>query len=117
MCIVLSTPLTYTVYLFHFSFAKEFGHPDWQGYGLFIHRWTKRYGIVNKAICGSKDSAAPNDELETWKETVLLPTLASTHQMTFTMVMKLRCFTNRCHTELTALTVTSLQALQNVKTD
>ena len=65
-----------TVYLFHFSFAKEFGHPDWQGYGSFIHRWTKRYGIVNKAICGSKESAAPNDELETWKETVLLPTLA-----------------------------------------
>ena len=31
---------------------------------------------VNKAICGSKESAAPNDKLETWKETVLLPTLA-----------------------------------------
>ena len=45
------------------------------------------------------------------------PPLPGTHQMTFTMVMKLPCFTNRCHTELTALTVTSLQALQNVKTD
>ena len=43
--------------------------------GLWIG-WTKRYGIVNKAICGSKECAAPNDELETWKETVLLPTLA-----------------------------------------
>ena len=31
---------------------------------------------MNKAICGSKESATPNDELETWKETVLLPTLA-----------------------------------------
>ena len=31
---------------------------------------------MNKAICGSKESAAPNDELETWKETVLVPTLA-----------------------------------------
>ena len=31
---------------------------------------------MNKAICGSKESAAPHDELETWKETVLLPTLA-----------------------------------------
>ena len=61
---------------FFFSFAKEFGHPDWQGYGSFIHQWTKRYGIVNKAICGSKESAAHNDELETWKEMVLLPTLA-----------------------------------------
>ena len=30
---------------------------------------------MNKAICGSKESAIPNDELETWKETVLLPTL------------------------------------------
>ena len=32
--------------------------------------------MVNKAICGSKESAAPHDKLETWKETVLLPTLA-----------------------------------------
>ena len=31
---------------------------------------------MNKAICGSKKSAAPHDELETWKETVLVPTLA-----------------------------------------
>ena len=31
---------------------------------------------MNKAICGSKESAAPHDELETWKETVLVPTLA-----------------------------------------
>ena len=69
--------LRHTLYIyFIFSFAKEFGHPDWQGYGSFIHRWTKRYGIVNKAICGSKESVTPNDELETWKETVLFPTLA-----------------------------------------
>ena len=31
---------------------------------------------MNKAICGSKESAAPHDELETWKETVLVPILA-----------------------------------------
>ena len=31
---------------------------------------------MNKAICGSKESATPNDELETWKETVLVPTLS-----------------------------------------
>ena len=66
----------YACHFLFFSFAKQFGHADWQGYGSFIHRWTKRYGIVNKAICGSKESAAPQDELETWKETVLLPTLA-----------------------------------------
>ena len=45
------------------------------------------------------------------------PPSPGTHQMTFTMGMKLPCFTNRCHTELTALMVTSLQALQNVNTD
>ena len=31
---------------------------------------------MNKALCGSKESATPHDELETWKETVLVPTLA-----------------------------------------
>ena len=31
---------------------------------------------MNKAICGSKESATPHYELETWKETVLYPTLA-----------------------------------------
>ena len=79
MCIVLLALSMYTIlqYIyFIFSFAKEFRHPDWQGCGSFIHWWTKRYGIVNKAICGSYESAAPNDELETWKETLLLPTLA-----------------------------------------
>ena len=45
------------------------------------------------------------------------PPCPGTHQMTFTMVMKLPCFTSHCHTELTALTVTSLQALQNIKID
>ena len=45
------------------------------------------------------------------------PPSPGTHQTTFTMVMKLPCFTNRCHTELTALMVTSLQALQNIKID
>ena len=31
---------------------------------------------MNKAICGSKESATPHDELQMWKETVLVPTLA-----------------------------------------
>ena len=61
-------------FLFH-SFAKQFGHDDWQGYGSFIHWWTKRYSIVNKAICGMKESATNADELEECKETVLIPTL------------------------------------------
>ena len=61
-------------FLFH-SFAKQFGHDDWQGYGLLIHWWTKRYGIVNKAICSTKESATNADELEEWTHTVLIPTL------------------------------------------
>ena len=64
------------------------------------------------------ESAAPHDELETWKETALVPSfLPGTHQMTFTMGMKQPCFTSCYLTGLTALMVTSLQALQNVKTD
>ena len=58
------------------SFAKQFGHDYWQGYGSFIHWWTKIYGIVNKAICGTKESATPTDQgVEEQKETVHIPTL------------------------------------------
>ena len=64
--------LLFSCYLFH-SFAKQFGHNDWQGDGSFIHRWTKRYGIVNKAICGTKELATQADVLEEWIETVLIP--------------------------------------------
>ena len=47
-----------------------------QGYGSFIHRWTKRVqAIVNKAICGTKESATNADELEEWTHTILIPTL------------------------------------------
>ena len=35
----------------------------------------KRYGIVNKAICSTKESATNADELEDWTHTVLIPTL------------------------------------------
>ena len=121
MCIVLLTPSTYTyttLYLFHSSsFAKKLGHPDWQGYGSFIHWWTKRYGIINKAICGSKESATPMMNWRPGRKQSFSCLWPGTHQTTFTMVMKLPCFTSHCHTELTALMVTSLQALQNVKTD
>ena len=63
----------YLLCFFIHSFAKQLGHDDWQGYGSFIHWWTKIYGIVNKAICGTKESATPIDQLEDWKETVLIP--------------------------------------------
>ena len=102
-----------TVYLFHFSFAKEFGHPDWQGYGSFIHQWTKRYSIVNKAICGSKESTTPMMNWRPGRKRFFSPPWPGTHETTFTIVMKLPCFTSCCHIELTVLTVTSLQALQD----
>ena len=47
----------------------------------------------------------------------LSPLLPGTHQMTFTVGMKLPCFTSCCLTGLIALMETSLQALQNIKTD
>ena len=70
------TCLTYGLF-FPYNFAKQFGHEDRKGYGSFMYWWTKRYGIVNKGICGSKESAAPSDELETWKEAVFIPTLTA----------------------------------------
>ena len=45
------------------------------------------------------------------------PPLPGTYQTTFTMGMKLPCFTSRCLIGLIAVMVTSLQALQNIKTD
>ena len=72
---------------------------------------------MNKAICGSKESVAPMMNWKPGRKLFLSPPLPGTHQMTFTMGMKLPCFTSRCLTGLTALMVTSLQVLQNVKTD
>ena len=76
MLTISSTCSTYYCIFFSFhSLAKQFGHDDRQGYESFIHRWTKWYGIVNKAICGTKESATNADELEEWTHTVLIPTL------------------------------------------
>ena len=72
---------------------------------------------MNKAICGSKESAAPHDELETWKETVLVPTLARYSPNNIYNGMKLPCFTSRCLTGPIVLRGTSQQVLQNVETD
>ena len=30
---------------------------------------------MNRVVCGTKESATPKDQLEEWKETVLIPTL------------------------------------------
>ena len=66
---------------------------------------------MNKAICGSKESATPSDELVTWKEMILLPTLAKYSPNDITIVMKLPYFTSHCLTGLIVLMVTSLQVL------
>ena len=75
-------------------------------------------GLRGMAICGSKESAAP--PMMNWKpgrKLFFSPPLPGTHQMTFTMGMKLPCFTSCYLTGLTAFMVTSLQVLQNIKTD
>ena len=61
---------------------------NWQANGSYIHQWTKRFGIVNKAVCGTKESATGKDQLEEWKETVLFPALKAYAPKTYTMVMK-----------------------------
>ena len=105
------------LYLTHFSFAKQFGHDDWQGYWLFIHRWTKWYGIVNKAICGTKESATNADELEEYTHTLyLFLHWKATPQVIFTTVMRQLYSTNLFLIELIAVLMTSLLFLQNVKT-
>ena len=53
---------------------------------------------MNKAICGSKESAAPHDELETWKETVLVPPLARYSPNDIYNRDETACFTSRCLT-------------------
>ena len=108
------------MFIFHlyiFSFAKQFGHPYLQGYGSFIHQWTKRYGIMNKAICFSEELAAPIDELEEWIESVLIPTLTGHSPNISTTVTKQPCSTSLFLTELTALVLTSLLVLPNIKTN
>ena len=72
---------------------------------------------MNKAICGSKESATPHDELETWKETVLVPTLARYSPNDIYNGDETALFYKSLLTGLTALMVTSPQVLQNVKTD
>ena len=72
---------------------------------------------MNKAICGSEESTAP--PMMNWRpgrKLFFCPPLLGTHQMTFTMGMKLPCFTSHCLTGPIALMVTSLQVLQNAKT-
>ena len=68
------------------------------------------------AISGMKELATQADELEEWKETVLIPTLESYSPVIFTMVMKQHCSTNLFLIELIAMLMTSILVLQIVKT-
>ena len=103
---------------FYFSFAKEFGRPDWEGYGLFIHTGGPRdMALSTRQSVVARSQPPPMMNWKPGKKQFLCLPLPGTHQMTFTMGMKLPCFTNRCLIGPTALMVTSLQALQNVKTD
>ena len=63
----------------------------------------------------AKSRPIPMMNLKPGKKLFFSPPLPGTHQMTFTMGMKLPCFTSRCLIGLIALM--ALQALQNVKTD
>ena len=75
LTISLTCSTYYCIFFSFHSFANQFGHDDRQGYGSFMHRWTKWYGIVNKAVCSTKESVTNADELEEWTHTVLIPTL------------------------------------------
>ena len=65
----------------------------------------------------AKNRRLPMMNLKPGRKLFFSPPLPGTHQMTFTMGMKLPCFTSHCLIGLIALMVTSLQALQNIKTD
>ena len=107
---------TYSIFII-FSFAKQFGHDDWQANPSYIHRWTKRYGIVNKAVCSTKESAAGKDQLEEWKETILYPTLESYGLQDIYTVTKQHYSTSVFLIEHTARLVRNLLVLQSVRTD
>ena len=66
---------------------------------------------MNKAVCGTKESATGKDQLEEWKETVLYPTLEGYAPKTYTMVMKQHYSTSVCLTEHTARLVRNLLVL------
>ena len=65
----------------------------------------------------AKSQRLPMMNLKPGRKLFFSPPLPGTHQMTFTMGMKLPCFTSHCLIGLIALMVISLQALQNIKTD
>ena len=102
---------------FYFSFAKEFGHPDWEGYGSFIHSGPRDMALSTRQSVVARSQPPPMINWKHGKKQFLSLPFRGTHLTTFTMGMKLPCFTSHCLIGPTALMVTSLQVLQNVKTD
>ena len=65
----------------------------------------------------AKSQPPPMMNWKPGRKLFLSPLFPGTHQTTFTIGMKLPCFTSHCLTGPIVLMVTSLQVLQNVKTD
>ena len=95
MLTISSTCSTYYCIFFSFhSFAKQFGHDDWQGYGSFIYRWTKWYGIVNKQFAVQKSRQQMQMNWRSGHILYLFLHLKATPQVIFTMVTRQLYSTN-----------------------
>ena len=86
-----------TVSISFFSFAKEFGYPDWQGYGLFIHRWTRGTALSTRQYVVVRSQPPPMMNWRPGRKWFFFPPWPGTHQTTFTMVMKLPFYKSLPH--------------------
>ena len=73
--------------------------------------------LLTRQSVVAKSRRLPMMSLKPGRKLFFSPPLRGTHQTTFAMGMKLPCFRSHCLIGLIALMVTSLRALQNVKTD
>ena len=73
--------------------------------------------LLTRQSVAAKSQPPPMMNWKPGRKLFLSPLLPGTHQTTFTMGMKLPCFTSCCLTGPIVLMVTSQQVLQNVKTD
>ena len=110
--------LNITVYLFHFlALLRSLGIQIGRVMDHSITGGLRGMALSRRQYVAARSQPPPMMNWRPGRKLLFSPPLPGTHQTTFTMVMKLPCFTSCCHTELTALMVTSLQALQNMKTD
>ena len=73
--------------------------------------------LLTRQSVVAKSRRLPMMNLKPGRKLFFSPPLRGTHKKPFTMGMKLPCFTSHCLIGLIALMVTSLWALQNIKTD